>query len=51
MGLLTYVCTKDVDDGCLTQYYGVEVEFDQSRNSSHHNRNLIGGMLDYARKI
>ena len=35
-------CTED-DDGRLTQYYEVEVEFDQSRPASHNDQNLIGG--------
>ena len=43
--------TKDVDDGHVTQDYGVEVEFDQSSRVSHHDRNLIGGILGYVEKI
>ena len=43
--------TEDVDDGCLTQDYGVEVEFDQSSYASHHDQNLVGGMLGYVEKI
>ena len=43
--------TEDVDDGHVTQDCGVEVEFDQSSHASHHNRNLIGGMLGYVKNI
>ena len=42
---------EDVDDGCVTQYFGVEVEFDQSSRASHSDQNLIGGMFDYVEKI
>ena len=44
-------CTEDADDGHVTQDYGVEVEFDQSSRVSHHDRNLIGGILGYVSKI
>ena len=46
-----HFCTEDADDGCVTQDYGVEVEFDQSIHASHHDRNLLGGMFGYVRKI
>ena len=42
---------KDVDDGYMTQDYGVEVGFDQSIHASHHDQNLIQGMLGYLEKI
>jgi hypothetical protein len=43
--------TKDVDDGHMTQEYGVEVEFDQSSCTRHHDQNLIWGKLGYVGKI
>ena len=43
--------TKDVDDGHMTQDFGVEVKFDQSIHSSHHDENLMEGKLGYIRKI
>lgn len=33
--------TEDVEDGRMTQDYGVEVEFDQSSCASHRDQNLI----------
>ena len=33
--------TEDVDDGRVAQYYGVEVEFEQSSHASHRDQNLI----------
>ena len=42
---------EDTDDGCLIQYYSVEVKFDQSRYASHRDQNLIEGMLGYVEKI
>ena len=35
----------------MTQDYGVEVDFDQSSCSNHHDQNLIQGTLGYVRKI
>ena len=43
--------TEDDDGGSVTEYCGVEVEFDQSSHASQSDRNLIGGMLGYVRKI
>ena len=43
--------TENDDDGHITQYFGVEVEFDQSSHASHHDQNLIKGKLDYIGKI
>ena len=43
--------TKYVDAGNITQDCGVEVEFDQSIRSSHHDQNLVQGTLGYVRKI
>ena len=42
---------ENADDGHLTQDYGVEVDFDQSKHASHHDRNLIGGKLCYFGKM
>lgn len=42
---------EDVDDGCMTQNYGVEVEFSQSSHASHYDQNLIKQILGYIRKI
>ena len=33
-------CTENVDDGNMTQDCGVEVEFDQSIQSSHRDQQL-----------
>lgn len=41
----------DVDVGNMTQYYGVEVDFNQSSRASHRDQNLIKGKLGYIRKI
>ena len=46
-----HFCTKDANDGYLTQDCGLEVEFDQSSCFSHHDENLIEGELGYAGKI
>ena len=51
MGIHTYFHTEDVDDGHMTQDCGVEVEFDQSSHSSHHDENLIEGNLGYVGKM
>ena len=42
---------EDVDDGCVTQDCGVEVEFDQSSHASHRDRKLIIGMVGNVGKI
>ena len=42
---------ENVDDGHMTQNCEVEVEFDQSRRASHHDQNLVRGMLAYIEKI
>ena len=39
--------TENDDDGHITQYYGVEAEFDQSSRSSHRDQNLVRGTLGY----
>ena len=44
-------CTKDANDGHLTQDCGVEVKFDQSSHFSHHDENLIEGKLCYVGNI
>ena len=41
--------TEDVDDGNLPRDCAVEVEFDQSRHSSHHDENIIEGKLGEVR--
>lgn len=43
--------TKDVDDGCMAQEYGVEVEFNQSSHASHCDKNLVQRTLGYVRNI
>jgi len=43
--------TEDVDDGQMTQDYGVEVEFDKSSRASQHNQSLIQGTLGYIGKM
>jgi hypothetical protein len=43
--------TEYVDDGCITQYCGVEVEFDQSSRASHRDKNLIEEKLGYIGNI
>ena len=43
--------TEDIDDGCVTQDYGVEVKFNQYSHATHRDQNLIGGMLGYVKKI
>ena len=42
---------ENVDAGKITQYYGVEVEFDQSSRSSHRDQNLVRLTLGYIGKI
>jgi len=42
---------EDVDDGCMTQDCGMEVEFDQSSYASHREQNLMQGTLGYIGKI
>ena len=43
--------TEDADSGYLTQDCGVEVEFDQSSRSSHHDENHIEEELGYVGMI
>ena len=43
--------TKDVDDGHLTQYCGMDVEFDKYNCFIHRDKNLIDGKLGYVGKI
>ena len=43
--------TENVDDGHMTQYCGVEVEFDQSIRASHRDQNLVRETLGYVKKI
>ena len=42
---------KNSNDGLMTQDCGVEVNFDQSSRSSHHDQNLVRGTLHYVEKI
>ena len=42
---------EDVDDGHMTQDYGVEVEFDQSNHASHRDQKTIQRKLGYIGKI
>jgi hypothetical protein len=42
---------EDVDNGRMTQDYGVEVEFGQYSHASHCDQNLIRGTLGYVGKI
>ena len=42
---------ENSDDGHMTEYCGVEVGFDQSNRSSHHEQNLVQGTLGYIGKI
>ena len=42
---------EDVDDGHVTQDYGVEVEFDQSSCVSHCDENIIERKLGHVGKI
>ena len=46
-----YLHTKNVNVRNITQGYGVEVEFDQSSQSSNLDKKLVRGMLGYIRKI
>ena len=46
-----HFCIENVDDGHMTQDYGVEVEFDQSSRSSHRDLNLVRGTLGYVGKV
>lgn len=43
--------TENVDDGHMIQDFGVEVEFNESIQSSHHDQNLVRGALGYIIKI
>ena len=43
--------TEAIDDGCMTQDRGVEVEFNQSSHASHRDQNLVQGTLGYIGKI
>jgi hypothetical protein len=42
---------EDVDDENATLDYGVEIEFNQYSHASHHDQNLIEGMLGYIGNI
>ena len=46
-----HFCTKDANDGHMTQYCGVEVESYQSIHDNHNEQNIIQGKLDYVGKI
>ena len=46
-----HFCKEDANDGCMTQDYGVEVEFNQSSCARHHEKNLMQGTLGYIGKI
>ena len=41
---------ENADDGHMTQDCGVEVKFDESSHSSHHDENLLEGKLGYIGK-
>ena len=43
--------TENADDGHMTQDCGIEVDFDQSSQSSHCDQNLVRGTLGYVGKI
>ena len=43
--------TENDDAGNITKECGVEVEFDQSSQSSHRDQKLLRGMLGYVRNI
>jgi hypothetical protein len=43
--------TEDVNDGHMTQDCGVEVEFEKSSCSSHHDQNTIHRKLGYIENI
>ena len=42
---------ENVDAENITHDCGVEVEFNQSSQSSHRDQNLVRGTLGYVRKI
>ena len=46
-----HFCTENADVGNITQYCGVEVEFNQSSRSSHRDQQLVRGTLGYVKKI
>ena len=46
-----YFCTENVDARNITQDSGVEVEFNQSSQSSHRDQNLVRGTSGYIGKI
>ena len=46
-----YFCTKYGNDGCVSQGYGVESNFDKSRCASHRNQNLKARNLGYVEKV
>jgi hypothetical protein len=49
--LITNKSLEYADDGHITQYCVVEVEFEQTSHASHHDQNLIEGKLGYIGKI
>lgn len=42
---------ENLNDGHMTQDYGLEVKFNQSSRYSHRDQNLVRGMLGYVEKI
>jgi hypothetical protein len=46
-----HFCPEYADDGHITQYFGVEVKFDQSSRASHRDENTIEGKLGYIGNI
>ena len=46
-----HIHTENADDGHMTQDCGVDVKFFQSSRSSHHDQNLVRGMLGYIEQI
>jgi hypothetical protein len=43
--------TEYDDEGNITQYCGVEIEFDQSSRASHCDENMIEGKSGYTGNI
>ena len=42
---------KDIDDGCVTFYCGLELKFNQYIYDIHHDHRIIEGKLGYMGKI
>jgi hypothetical protein len=43
--------TEDANDVHITQYCGMDIDFDQSSHARHHDQNLIEWKLGYIGKI